>query len=223
MKTRSYLPTCTALMFSLFTLCACASNTRLEPSSEHAEGLLEIIKVLDKRHYRSIELNDEFSRQLLARYLNLLDPGKSYFLRSDITDFERWSTSLDDELQDGDLDHVFVIYNRIRSRITERMEANIALLESDQGFDFDIEETLSLDPELREWFADENEADNFWRKRTKDALLRLLLSEKEAEAARELLIKRYKNQLSLISQQSADDSFEVYANAVVGIYDPHTS
>ncbi|MEH6543842.1 MAG: carboxy terminal-processing peptidase [Porticoccaceae bacterium] len=195
----------------------------MEPLKEHSKGIREIIKVLDKRHYRDVDVDDSFSSLLLESYLEQLDPTKTYFLASDISEFQAWETSLDDELKAGDLDHVFAIYNRFRTRISERLAANITLLESDYSFDFTIEETLPLDPDARQWPATTEQADDFWRKRVKDSLLRLLLSDKEVEAARELLIKRYKNQQSLISQQSADDSFELYANAVAGIYDPHTS
>ena len=215
--------TIAALALGLCAASVSASLTPLEPLKEHSKGIREIIKVLDKRHYRDVDLDDSFSSLLLETYLEQLDPGKGYFLASDISGFQTWKTSLDDELKAGDLDHVFAIYNRFRTRITDRLAANIALLESDYQFDFTIEETLPLDPEAREWPATTEQADDFWRKRVKDSLLRLLLSDKEIEAARELLIKRYKNQQSLISQQSADDSFELYANAVAGIYDPHTS
>ena len=215
--------TIAALALSLCVASSSASLTPLEPLKEHSKGIREIVKVLDKRHYRDVVLDDRFSSLLLESYLKQLDPTKTYFLASDISEFQAWETTLDDELKAGDLDHVFAIYNRFRTRISERLTANITLLESDYSFNFTIEETLPLDPDARQWPATKQQADDFWRKRVKDSLLRLLLSDKEIEAARELLIKRYKNQQSLISQQSADDSFELYANAVAGIYDPHTS
>ena len=226
MKTAAYsrqLMIYVVVTASFVASCAFASLNPLKANEEHSDGIKEIVKALDKRHYRDIALNDEFSEQLLNRYLELLDPGKNYFLVNDIADFKGLKTTLDDELKAGDLDHVFAVYNRFRTRLSARMEANIALLESDHSFNFELEETLPLDADDRAWFADPEVADAFWLKRIKDSMLRLVLSEKEPEAARELLIKRYTNQLSLISQQSADDAFELYANAVAGIYDPHTS
>lgn len=200
-----------------------ASVQALTPNAEHSDGIKEIIEVLNKKHYRDVELNNDFASLLLDRYLELLDPSKSYFYASDIARFEPWRTSFDESVAAGDLEHSFTIYNIFRTRFVERMEANIALLESDKRFDYELEESLPLALDEPNWLADRKAADDIWRKRIKDSLLRLLLSDKEPEAARELLVKRYKNRLSLVSEQSADDSFELFANAVAGIYDPHTS
>jgi len=67
------------------------------------------------------------------------------------------------------------------------------------------------------------EADNYWRKRMKDSLLRLVLSGKEPDKARELLRKRYANQLKQLAQQDADDAIQGFINVMAGLYDPHTS
>ena len=69
----------------------------------------------------------------------------------------------------------------------------------------------------------QEEADDYWRRRMKDSLLRLVLSGKEPEAARELLRKRYVNQLKQLARQDADDAVQGFVNVLAGIYDPHTS
>lgn len=200
-----------------------ATTKQLLHKSEHSEGVLEIIEVLEKRHYRDVDQNDHFATLFFERYVELLDPGKNYFYADDLARFKTFVQSLDESLSKGDLDDVFLIYNTYQERFEQRMEANISLLESNWNFNFEIDENLSIDVDNRQWFNDKETADDYWRKRIKDSMLRLLLADKEEKAAKELLIKRYKNQLSLISKQSADDVYELLANALSSIYDPHTS
>ncbi|MDG1474522.1 MAG: carboxy terminal-processing peptidase, partial [Porticoccaceae bacterium] len=63
----------------------------------------------------------------------------------------------------------------------------------------------------------------FWEKRLLDAMVRLLLNDKDEKEARELLIKRYKYQIKQFNQRESHDVFQLYVNALSSIYDPHTS
>ena len=80
------------------------------------------------------------------------------------------------------------MFNRLRERATARLQANIALLENpDYEFDYSLDETIVLDGDKRDWLATPEQADDFWRKRLKDSMIRLMLNDKEADAARELV------------------------------------
>ncbi|PCJ37703.1 MAG: tail-specific protease [Cellvibrionales bacterium] len=189
----------------------------------HSKTAIEIIETLSNRHYKKQTVDDNFSSRLLDGYFDALDPVKVYFLKQDITQFESGRYSFDDALENGDLSQAFAIYNLFRDRIADRLENNIVVLEGDFSFDFSLEETINLDRDTRTWMANTAEADNYWRKRMKDSLLRLVLSGKESDKARELLRKRYANQLKQLAQQDADDAIQGFINVMAGLYDPHTS
>ena len=211
-------------LLSVFVVC-CSAHA-LEPATPNAEqraSIREILHELDKNHYRHLTLDDAFSSELLDLYLKRLDAARTYFLASDIAEFEAWRTRLDDELRGGNLDLAYRIYNRFRERLVARLDATLAYLESDAQFDFTVDESLPIDMETRAWFASAAEADDYWRRRLKDGMLRLVMSGKEPKAARELLVKRYKSQIHRIALQKTDDAFDLYANTVAGMYDPHTS
>jgi carboxyl-terminal processing protease len=214
---------CRLGLLSLFIVCSATALEPLAPDTEQRASIREILHKLDKRHYRHLSLDDTFSSELLDLYLKRLDPTRTYVLASDIAEFEGWRNRLDDDLRAGDLDLGFRIFNKFRERLIARLEANVALLESGAKFDFDADESLPIDTDTRAWFKDAAEADDYWRRRLKDGMLRLIMSGKDAKAARELLVKRYKSQLHRASQQQSHDAFELYANAVAGMYDPHTS
>ena len=195
----------------------------VEFTADQSKTAIEIIEKLTTKHYRKQSVNDELSQNLLSQYLEHLDPAKSYLLQSDINEFKQWETTLDDKLKKGDLEPGFKIYNRYYKRAIERLQSNIELLESDFEFDLSKDEYLPFDIDDNQWPATSAEADDYWRKRIKEAYLRLKLNDKEPEAARELLIKRYTNLKKQLGQRDNEDIFQVYMNSLMGLYDPHTS
>lgn len=184
---------------------------------------IEIVDKLTTKHYRQQPMDDELSKSLLDQYVDLLDPAKSYFLQSDITEFQQWETRLDDMLKDGDLNPGFNIYNRYYQRALDRLQSNIELLKSDFEFDLTKDEYLPFNVDDNQWPATVKDADDYWRKRIKEGYLRLKLNDKESETARDLLIKRYENLKKQLAQRDNEDIFQVYMNALTSLYDPHTS
>ena len=211
------------LFISLLLPLQAAAYAQLQPDDAQRGTLREIIRVLEKRHYRKLQLDDQFASELLDLYIKRLDPARTYLLAADLAGFEPCRSQLDDELQAAALDCAYRIYNRFRDRLHDRLEANLAYLEGDAEFDFEREESLPLNTDEQPWLTSAAEADDYWRRRMKDSMLRLLMSGKEPEDARELLIKRYRTQIGRLDQQTAADVFDVYTNAVAGMYDPHTS
>ncbi|OUS17194.1 hypothetical protein A9Q88_05035 [Gammaproteobacteria bacterium 50_400_T64] len=207
-------------------LVATTTYGKTEPlvfTKAHSKTAVEIIETLSNKHYKKQVVDDRFSSRLLDAYFDALDPAKVYFLKPDMTRFESGRYSFDDALENGDLSQAFAIYNLFRDRIADRLESNIVVLEGDFSFDFSLEETINLDRDSRTWMENTAEADDYWRKRMKDSLLRLVLSGKESDKARELLRKRYANQLKQLAQQDADDAIQSFINVMAGLYDPHTS
>ena len=195
----------------------------IEFTENQSKTAIEIVDKLTTKHYRQQPIDDELSKKLLDQYIDLLDPSKSYLLKSDIEEFQQWETSLDDMLKKGELSPGYKIYNRYYQRAIERLDSNISLLKSDFEFDLTKDEYLPFDVESHERPATAANADDYWRKRIKEAYLRLKLSDKEPEAARELLIKRYTNLKKQLGQRDGKDIFQVYMNALASLYDPHTS
>ena len=192
-------------------------------SPEQPKTAIEIVNELASKHYSKQALDDGLSNRFLSQYVNNLDPAKSYLLQSDIDEFGRWGNELDNMLKKGDLSAGFYIFNRYQERAQSRLQANIDLLES--GFEFDLTEddSLNMDLEQAQWPASAQAADVFWKKRIKESYLRLILSDKEPDAARSLLVKRYTNLLNQLSQRDSEDIFQIFMNSLAELYDPHTS
>ena len=208
------------LIFSLWVV----ASESIETEDGQSSLYREIFERLASQHYRSQEIDDALSDRYLDEYINTLDSGKNYFLQSDIDEFEKWRSKLDDLSKRGDIKPGFIMFNRVRDRAMTQLEKNITLLEDENYvFDFETSDSIMFDPELRSWFKTQQEASKFWEKRLVDSMIRLLLNEKNEADARELLIKRYRNQIKQFEQRDSQDVLQLYANALASLYDPHTS
>ena len=117
---------------------------------------------------------------------------------------------MDDALRRGDLDPAFEIFNLYHQRVIDRFERVITTLESGiDKFDFTIDEELIIDREKIDWAARPQELDELWRKRLKDAVLNLKLTDKEPEKIQELLVKRFKSRLARARQTNSEDVYQL--------------
>ncbi len=193
-------------------------------TKDQAQTTVEIVEKLADRHYRNQPLNDELSSRYLDQFLDNLDPSKSYFLASDVKEFDKYRFEFDDLLRAGKLEKTFGIFHRYRERVVERLESIINLLEKDKlEFNFEAEETLSIDREKAMWPANQIAADELWRKRLKSAALNLKLAGKNKQETEKVLKRRYQNQLKRVLQQDNADVFEAMINSFTLLYDPHSN
>ena len=214
------------ILSGALTTVSAIATVDVEPIKKESQQTALFREILDRlatRHYHGQKINDELSQRYLETYIEMLDPLKSYFLQSDIDEFAQWQTRLDDLARRGDVSPGFIMFNRLRSISINQLQENIELLESDYKFDFTLDETIVLDGEERQWLQSAEQRSDYWRKRIKDSLIRLLLNDKEPEKARELLVKRFTNQKKQLEQRDSQDVFQLYVNALASLYDPHTS
>ncbi|MBN3863944.1 carboxy terminal-processing peptidase [Pseudomonas frederiksbergensis] len=203
---------------------AANSWDKLQPDRDEVIASLNVVELLKRHHYSKPPLDDARSVIIYDSYLKLLDPSRSYFMASDIAEFDKWKTQFDDFLKSGDLNAGFTIYKRYLDRVKARLD--FALAELNKGvdkIDFTAKETLLVDRKDAPWLKTTAELDDLWRKRVKDEVLRMKISGKEPKQIQETLTKRYKNQLARLDQTRAEDIFQAYINTFAMSYDPHTN
>jgi len=195
----------------------------IAPTAEQSRAAQEIVARLKAAHYRRPVFDDQYSSQILDRYLEDLDPSRSYLLHTDVCEFEGYRHLLDDALLSGNLAPPFEIYNRFQQRFVERLSFVVGRLE--QGLDdmrFDTNEVLETDPDKTAWSRDTAELDALWLKRLQARALGLKMTQNSPEYIADLMMRQYCGQLSRISQSSDEDAFRLYMNAVTRTCDPHT-
>ncbi|MFK3795447.1 MULTISPECIES: carboxy terminal-processing peptidase [unclassified Pseudomonas] len=225
------LPSTTlALLIGLAALPMSASSfaanswDNLQPDRDEVIASLNVVELLKRHHYSKPPLDDKRSEIIYQSYLKLLDPARSYFLASDIAEFDKWRFQFDDFLKSGDLNPGFTIYKRYLDRIKSRLDFALAQLSKGvDKIDLNTNETLLVDRKDAPWPKNEAELDDLWRKRVKDEVLRLKIAGKDPAKIQETLTKRYKNQLARLGQTRSEDIFQAYLNTFAMSYDPHTN
>lgn len=193
----------------------------LKPSMDQRFASNLATRFLTNYHYKEARLDDELSSIIFERYVELLDPNRSYFLASDIETFDRYRSGLDDALRHSDLLPAYEIFNIYVARVRQR--AQYALERVQQPFDFTVEEEYVFNREEEPWARTSVELDEIWRRRVKNDYLRLKLTDKEPEAIVETLTERYKNLDRRISELNSEDVFQFFMNAFAQSIEPHTA
>ena len=128
-----------------------------------------IASIMTDDHLSRHPLNDEISRRAFDQFVKTLDPTKSYFMQSDINEFEIRKNELDDMLRSGDFSLALDMYKRFLQRVDQRSELAVELVDLDH--DFSIAEDMVTDRDALTFAATEEEARESWRKRIKYNLL----------------------------------------------------
>ena len=196
----------------------------IEYTEQQRDTAVEMVAKLQERHYAKLPYGDELSSQHLDNYVNSLDNGKMFFTAVDLADFEQYRSVMDDQLQEGKLDAGFTIFNRYHQRVQDRLNhVSDTLPETVAAMDFTIDESYPLDMEDRQWAKDQAELDDRWRKQLKNQVLSLKIADKDEDEIVPTLQKRYDRQLQSVTKYNSQDVFQIYANALTELYDPHTN
>ena len=195
-----------------------------QPSPVQKEAERYLSRYLMQYHFRKVSVNDSLSQEILSRFLDQLDETRSYFSAPQAESFRKEAGKrIDDQFLLGKADIGFRVYNTFLKQAKQKMRFMIDQLDTAR-FDFNVSETLDLKRKDAPWPADTAELQDRWRKEVKYQLLTLKYSGEESEdEPREVLIKRYKNRLSLLEQQTAEDAFRAFNYALTTSFDPHTN
>ncbi|MBT4518606.1 MAG: PDZ domain-containing protein, partial [Halieaceae bacterium] len=208
----------------ILALVACQSWAYIEYSDSQRETMIEMIEQLEGRHYAKLKYDRDLASQHLDNYIARIDSGKMFLIASDVEEFEQYRRSLEVQLRKGKLDAGYKIFDRYQQRLQDRLESVIASLpEAYAKMDFTVEESYPLDVEGRSWANSTEELDEAWRKLIKNQVLGLKLAEKEEKEIVPTLLKRYTNQLKRVRQYNSQDVFQIYANSLTELYDPHSN
>lgn len=226
------------LGFSLFP-------SKKESDPEKDKLLIELLTfVIEKGHYNPSAIDDNFSKGVYKDYLNALDPSKRFFLQSDIDEFAKYETQIDDQILNKDLTFFDLTYNRLMKRMEESKSYYKDALA--KPFDYKKDESFNADYEKMPFAKSVSELKERWRLQVKLSALSSLVEKqkleedkkKETDAAKKAEPKSYEqleketrestlsslnDNFSFIKDLDREDWFSVYVNAIASRFDPHTS
>jgi carboxyl-terminal processing protease len=193
----------------------------ITPTDAQRATARKIGRILEDAHYSRAAIDDKMSDTIYERYLEFLDGQRSYFLASDINDFNAYRLQFGDMIRTGNIDPAYLIFARFQQRNRERIQHAIALLQTEP--DWTLNETFEFDRSHSPWPADQAAMDELWRKRVKNDALSLMLTGKSWPDTADVLRKRYERVLKRVDQVTTEDVFENLMNAYARAFDPHSS
>jgi carboxyl-terminal processing protease len=206
------------------------------------ELILDILlSGLSTNHYNPVKLDDAFSEKVFDLYIKRADRSKKFLLQSDIDMLSKYRLSIDDQLKNQNHDFYTVSVELFNKRIKEKETWYKEYLS--KPLDYTVEDTYETDGDKTTYAKTTEELRKEWEKMLKyQVLIRLdesLLRQETAiekkdtsykikpfdsleVEARRKVIKANNNLFKYYNKLTPKDRFSEYANAITGIYDPHT-
>ncbi len=230
------------LLVLLLAFGSCSFTTKTFADPDKDRLLVQVIThVLQQLHFDPIAFDDTFSKELFSDYIGNLDPVKRYFYQSDIDDFKKFETNIDDQLKVYDVTFFNVTYDRLLKRIKEAEQIYKEVLS--EPFDYSKDETFNTDYDNVAYVKTKAEMKERWRKQLKFSTLSnyddiyeqekmakkkdpsyVMKTQKEIEKeARESTLKSINIYFNdNIEDLQREDWFSIYVNTIVEEFDPHT-
>ncbi len=215
------------------------------PKSKYTKVLRNVGILLEEGHYSPKKIDDNFSKEVLAKFTKDLDGEKNVFLQSDIESFSKFENKIDDEIKGSELQSFFAINEVYIKRRDESFGLVKDLLS--RPFDFSTNESILLDREKLSFPKNEVERKEIWRKTLKFYVLSKFVDLKEEKEnskgkkdtvsaklllkndvqlekdAREYVQKRMERMYNTKkNHESVDENFSTFVNAIAQNMDPHT-
>jgi len=172
------------MLVLLLAFGSCSFTAKVDDDPDKDKLLIQIITLaLEQLHFQPKDFNDEFSKDVYDTYLQKIDPLKRYFLKSDIEEFAKYKSEIDNQLMNYDISFFNLTNERMVKRINETKAIYKDILNT--PFDFSIDEDINTDYEEHDYVKNKKKLKERWRQQLKFrtiATYDALVSEKEEQA-----------------------------------------
>ena len=214
--------------------------------------MISVKNTLSYLHYSPKPINDAYSVDVFDKYLEMMDPAKKFLLQSDVDEFTKHKTKLDDYLNRGDISFFNLTVDRLNARTKEVEKLSQDILS--KPINFDENEELILEPKLKTYPKNQEELRNEWKKFIKYNILQeieTLNAKEQTQKEKKDSVNKFKLKdtikLQILTPQQKQakatdevkdlltsmfkrydkrkkmDWFSVYMNAYTEVFDPHTN
>jgi carboxyl-terminal processing protease len=219
-----------------------AVSSEMDSSRNKLIGYM-LSKQLPVMHFSDKVMDDDLAFAAFDLYLKQLDYQKRFLLQSDVNKLSVFAPAIDNNLLKGNIVLPDVGYKILATRIEEVAKITGELLAA--GFDYSRDESYETDPDKLKYAASLADLHSRWRKILKGQIISRYLdlveeqgqdraeeakkketkkSDKELWAeAEEKVAKRNKNFFNRMRQETRQDHYDRYFNAIARAFDPHTN
>lgn len=235
----------------LLTLMFCFNSPKNE--DEKMQTIMVSVKnTLSYLHYSPKAINDAYSKDVYTKYFEMVDPAKRYFMQSDMNEFKKHETKLDDYINQGDLTFFKLTNSRLLQRVDEIDKMTKEILS--KPIDLNEDEVMILEAKNKKVPNNKEELYNEWKKYIKYNILQemeTMNAKEETQKMKKDSVQKFKLQdtikLNILTPEQkytkakeevgdliSDsfrrfkkvkemDWFSRYMNAYTEVFDPHTN
>jgi carboxyl-terminal processing protease len=214
--------------------------------------MISVKNTLSYLHYSPKPINDAYSADVYDKYMEMIDPGKRFFLQSEVDEFSKHKTKLDDYLNRGDLTFYKLTVDKLYDRTAEIEKIAQDILS--KPIDFEEKDEIILEPKAKQFPKNQQELRNEWKryikynilqeietlnakeqtqKEKKDSVtkfklkdtikLEILTPQQKQVKATEEVKDLMTSMFKRFQKRKKMDWFSVYMNAYTEVFDPHTN
>ena len=214
--------------------------------------MISVKNTLSYLHYSPKPINDAYSSDVYDKYMEMIDPGKRFFLQSEVDEFSKHKTKLDDYLNRGDLTFYKLTVDKLYDRTAEIEKIAQDILS--KPIDFEEKDEIILEPKAKQFPKNQQELRNEWKryikynilqeietlnakeqtqKEKKDSVtkfklkdtikLEILTPQQKQVKATEEVKDLMTSMFKRFQKRKKMDWFSVYMNAYTEVFDPHTN
>ena len=157
-------------LIPIVLLAVLTTSFKTNNDNEKDKILISILKyMLTKGHYEPQVIDDAFSVIIFDDFIDNLDPAKRYFLQSDINEFSKYKTEIDDQILNEDISFFNLVFNRFTERIEDAKGYYKEILKT--PYDFTKNEILDVDYDKMQFAKSKEELHEAWEKQLKYSTL----------------------------------------------------
>ncbi len=216
------------------------------PTPEQKITTRQVAALLDRSHYLNQPLDTKMGNEILAMYIDSLDPNHTLFLQSDVDEFtQKYGGEFGNRLKRGDLSAGVDVFERYRKRSNEYFEMATKMLKT--KIDLTSKDTIVLDREKLPHFKTKKEQRDYWTRQLKFQLMSITLGQEDEKSKEkifldnpditrgqdlirddqrtpsEILLNRFSRQQGQMKRLKDDEIMETVLNTAMLTYDPHSN
>lgn len=213
-------------------------KTGLENNAANEAAILKgLFAKLNRFHYQPRTLDDKFSEQVYNLYLEDIDNGRRFLTQQDIDKLAPFKKEIDDQANAATFEFFNTSYDLVNAALPKTQAFYQELLA--QPMDFSKDESIELKGDKRDWSKNDAELKAYWAQLMKYEVITRLQQKREEQAkadfkgekksdaeleteVRKNVLDIYDKWFKRMMKMERTDRFEIYLNAITGVYDPHT-
>lgn len=193
----------------------------LSPEERHETSCSRIYNYFTRAHYKIVDVNDDFAKNVIGRLMNYLDMNHSLYTQSEVDSIYAHTKSILNGINKCELDYPYSLYNE---NIKKRYQKYKFMIDNvSENLDLNTNETIALDRTKAPFAKTEDDLKSLWEAELKNEFETQLLNGKTKAQAVERIKNRYIVAMRRISQYSSEDVFYAFENSFAAAIDPHTN